>query len=549
MKKTKRVLKALHWCNYRHHVGKYANKGMGSAIRNNNIVFLDSEEGFHTAFYKKCSTEESLWKKVGSVLAENADTESTPSLEGKIIVAYNNAKAVIKATMEGERINFKLLDNEIKLEPTLYSPKYLRRVELETNSHSFYNMVPYNMGPYTFGIGIRWGKIGAEEEEQSTHTPMPSELFWLKYYQKLKEGYTDETEALHSEDEIIEDDFESDEDDTATQLYQKLIGFAKDAISDFDIEWVSSKPPYTYKQVQKCWNLWSEFGEVISKFKAIKGEPEADSAARLICEANAVVVKLIKIASPSFKRGVTVNSFTAKKAKKISQAIENIKKVSDEWEERIMAMDAVASKPKTVKGEKLEKMSPFGNVEVKEASDADFKHFQDLIASQQPKMTGMLKKVYLLDPKDRREKFETALADADDKTVKEVFHGSVNSNMVSLISSGGPTIHVSAANGRMFGNGSYWSSDFDKSLGYTSYRGSRWSHGDSATAYMLVGVIHYGKPYMIQNYSSGSTAEEETLKGGYDCCHALAGVGNLMRDEIITYDETHSYIEAILEIG
>lgn len=38
-------------------------------------------------------------------------------------------------------------------------------------------------------------------------------------------------------------------------------------------------------------------------------------------------------------------------------------------------------------------------------------------------------------------------------------------------------------------------------------------------------------------------------KGGYDVCHAKPESTVLLRDEIITYDEEHSYVQAVIMIG
>lgn len=538
-----------YWCHHRHQYGLKAR--VFKPKRDENISSVSINRKLIDAFYYSKNDESEFWKKVAKTVmpsVKNLGINHSLSVD----VQKGSNKAHISVTDNNAAVSIKLEDNGIKMTPSVFPQKKLRRVNIETNQHSFYDLSPFVLGKVTCGVGRSYGVIGDEENANYIFSPMPQELFWLKYYQKLSEGFTDETEALDDEEVIDWDDEESivpDEDNTAVALYQKLMVYAKEALAEFDIEWVSAKPPYTYKQVQKCWDLMAELGKTTSSFKQKNGESDSDAASRLISEANEIITDLIKIASPKFKRGVKVSSFMVKKAKTLDKAIDNIKATSDDWQNRILAMDAVASKPKTVKGKKVEIESPFGNIEVRKATDEEFKHFSDLIASQQPNMTGMLKKVYLLDPKDRKAKYEKALESSENKTEKELFHGSINSNMVSLISSGGPTIKCDAINGRMFGNGSYWSSDFDKSLGYTSYAGSRWSHGSSDTAFMLVGKVHYGNPYMIQNYINGANAEKATKKGNYDCCHATQGVGNLKRDEIITYDEDHSYVEAILEIG
>ena len=63
---------------------------------------------------------------------------------------------------------------------------------------------------------------------------------------------------------------------------------------------------------------------------------------------------------------------------------------------------------------------------------------------------------------------------------------------------------------------------------------------------MIVGRVHYGNPYFP--VSGVYDAEKEVKEGGYDCCHALPAASGFRKDEIITYDEDHSCVEAILKL-
>lgn len=541
MKKAKK-----YFVSARHRSGKYANKGFVKAQQFINIAVMRGKH-FSYSFHCTASTEEELWKPVAEILdsmSEVSAMDNSSKIEGDTVISFNGEEACISASVENGKVQYKCKYNNIGLKKSHYKMAKFRRVD-ENGSHRFYDLVPNNMGPMTLDIGVRFGNIGAETEGKTLGKPLPSCMYWIKYMQKLSEGYTDESDSFDD----IEDDLNllfgdskiiSDENDDAVDLYQKLVGFAEETLADFNINWLSNKAPYTKKQVDNCWKLWDQFSDIINT---------AADAEDLVRLANETICSLIKIAAPEFKKGVTVKSFLIKKVKSLKVAKEKAIDSLNDWENRIMAMQAVMAKPKTSGGKKLEVKSPFGNVDIRKATPFEFDHFKDLIATQQPHLTQMLKAVWIVTPYDRKKTYEEALTESENKTEREVFHGSVNSNMVSLLTSGGPTIRVNAANGRMFGNGSYWSDDFDKSLGYTSMRGSRWAGGSEGIAYMLVGKIHYGNPYMVYNYTDGSTCEQATKDGGFDCCHAVAGAGGLLRDEIITYDEEHSYVEAILEVS
>lgn len=47
----------------------------------------------------------------------------------------------------------------------------------------------------------------------------------------------------------------------------------------------------------------------------------------------------------------------------------------------------------------------------------------------------------------------------------------------------------------MFGYGTYFATKAQKSLGYTSLKGSCWASGDSSYAFMGLYDVAYGKPY------------------------------------------------------
>lgn len=489
--------------------------------------------------------EADLWKPVGKAL-----NQLTLDHETDISVSNGSKTTTLAVQMYNDKPVIKLISDNFHLPKSKYEKKSLRRVDAETNKKSFYDIIPNNMGPLTLDVGAHYGLLGtnAVEEGNVLHKPFPSQLYWWKYYQKLNEGYTDVTDYLDTDDEkkltvlFGRDDVpKADEESASVELYSQLIESARGYLDQqFRIDWLSSKPPYTKKQVDSCWKIMESAVKALNKAKK---KPKTDPK-QLSSEINRVIVDLLKIASPKFKKGTTVKSFLINDSGDLATVISDASVALTDWENRIQAMDAVAAVPVAAKTKRL---SPFGGVEVHKATAEEFKHMQDLIALHNPNEVHLLKEVYMLDCKKRTEAYEKALNAAENKTEKELFHGSITSNMVSLISAGGPTIHVSVANGRAYGNGSYWSSDFDKSLGYTSYSNSRWSHGQNAIAWMLVGRVHYGKPYFPKK--GIYDAEQDVKDGGYDCCHAMPYASGFRKDEIITYDEKHSCVEAILKFG
>lgn len=493
---------------------------------------------------KEIKNEEDLWKPIGEKISK-MDLSNETELE--IQDDQEELKIIIKINYfsdEAPSPSFKLIQNDFSyLEKPHYTKKSLRNVNLKENRKSFYDLVPNNMCGITIDSSARYGLLGTNAVfEGNVLKAFPSELFWIKYYQKLKEGYTDESDLIGDEESDVltslfgnKNQPKSDEDESAVELYQMLIGNTKDYLNEaLNVNWLSEKPPYTSRQISSCWKLYTKLGESVTE----------KNPKKLINKANKVIIDLLKIASPTFKQGMTVKSFLIKEdLSDIEEIKKQISTIGEYWENLINSMEAVASK--SIKEEK-ESVSIFGKTSVRRATSDEFKHMQDLISKKCPNHVSKLKEVFMLNNSERTKAYEDALEKAENKEEKELFHGSITSNMISLITAGGPTIHVYAANGRAFGNGSYWADDFDKSLGYTSYSGSRWAQGTSNSGYMLVCKVHYGKPYFPDRVN-GEESKKQVENGGYDCCHALASKIGFLKDEIITYDEEHSCIEAILK--
>ncbi len=127
----------------------------------------------------------------------------------------------------------------------------------------------------------------------------------------------------------------------------------------------------------------------------------------------------------------------------------------------------------------------------------------------------------------------------DDKQIVEVWHGSGQSNILSIMKTGlfcSPPSTAAIA-GKMFGNGVYGSKTASKSLGYTL---GRWGQGRSESGWLFVCDFAMGKPYYPTH--SGNIPQ------GYDSCWALPEKTGLLNDELIVYNEKRIKIKYLLEV-
>jgi len=127
-----------------------------------------------------------------------------------------------------------------------------------------------------------------------------------------------------------------------------------------------------------------------------------------------------------------------------------------------------------------------------------------------------------------------------DKNIVEVWHGSGQSNILSILKTGLFTSPPSTAAiaGKAFGNGVYGSQTASKSLGYSL---GRWGQGKGDSGWLFVCDFAMGKPYYATNCFSN-------LPSGYDSCWALPKNTSFLNDELIVYNEKQIKIKYLLEL-
>lgn len=431
--------------------------------------------------------------------------------------------------------SFKPVKNDIYLETSHYEKKMLRKIDEEQNIHLFYDLIPNNMGYMTIDVGARYGTIGEKglnriEDGEVLRPPMPSWMYWIQYAKLCAEGYQDMTDSLYDKDDdpvkkLFDDTQKQAEKQTsaAMVLAEHLRNAAVNALQDFQIDFLSNKLPWNRVQLKSCRKLYDSLHTCGS-----------------IAEMNEVLKKLIAIIGPTFdrKKGVTVASFLiAKKETQEDQKKEIAKKV-ELWEGYINAMEAVLGKPKSKNAE--ENVSPFGNISVEyadqETTDRILKEFR-----AKPNMDYT---VYVINAPDFRARFDAYCRENSITDIRELIHGSRTENWASIIMNGLLLNPNAPITGKAYGYGIYTARDFNKSFGYTNFRGSRWANGTGNAGYIGVYDTAYGKPYFPKGVHDYQKVVEE---GGYNCLDAKASYSGFCMDEIVFYREEALCIKYLIE--
>lgn len=439
----------------------------------------------------------------------------------------------------GENGTVQMICSGLRLTRTRYEKRYLTRVDPATNSYEFYKINPNNMGARTLSCGASYGRIGAEGRDLNSETvlksPYPSCMYWLKYYEKLNQGYQDMSDIMLEQDEELEKMFEKErdvEDDQSTlaaTLYNRLRQFAKDAVaSQVDVNFLSEKPPFTKRQVDSGWKILRSLGE-----------------SKSVDDFNAKLTKLLSISPRKVDRfrGQTIASYLAPAAKTPEEQQEIFASIIAREESLLQAMDAVVSTV-SARSTKETVISPFGNVEISEPTKEETQRVIERLSDQ---LKGKVKKVYRVVPNDQQLKFDTYLAEHNIQHVEMFWHGSRNENWISIIKKSLMLNPNAVITGKMWGNGIYFAPSSMKSWNYTSYHGTLYASGNAGTAFMGLYATAYGNPYFPDHLMQGTKAFLQQQNA--DCIHAKAEIAGLRNDEVIFFDEDAICLQYLVEFG
>ena len=128
--------------------------------------------------------------------------------------------------------------------------------------------------------------------------------------------------------------------------------------------------------------------------------------------------------------------------------------------------------------------------------------------------------------------------------VKELWHGTRTANLLSILKAGFqiPAANASHVNGRMFGNGVYFSDQSTKSLNYAY---GWWQGKVEDTCYMFLCDVAMGKTYTPKLWSPG----EALPKAGTDSTFARGALSGVANNEMIVYRTEQILPRFLVEFG
>ena len=164
---------------------------------------------------------------------------------------------------------------------------------------------------------------------------------------------------------------------------------------------------------------------------------------------------------------------------------------------------------------------------------------------------NQMKNVYKVVNNKTQVRFDKNFEKASVKKKRFYWHGSRNENWFNILQTG-LLIRPSGAvhTGSMFGDGIYFADKAQKSIGYSSLRGSYWAHGGDNKAFLALFDVHLGNQKEIIHHDSScyKLSDNVLKKDGYDSVFAKGGA-DLRNNEFIVYKPEQCTVSHLIEIG
>lgn len=398
-------------------------------------------------------------------------------------------------------------------------------------SNKFYNM--YEQSDGTF-IAL-YGRV--DSSCQRKEYPISKWDSTIRSKTNPKKGYKDVTHLFHEEESA--DEGES----TTAEIQDRVIKRVMDELQAFASNSVKANYNVSSRAVTQA--MIDEAQASVNKLSDMVKDSGCD-----VDEVNKELLHLYHIIPR--KMGNVNDYLIQRKTLSTSKDIEEVRKLIENEQD---TLDVMAGQVliNTKEDDEQESTSTQQDIlgmlglEMREATSDEIETVKRLMGPN----VGQFRAAYKVVNKATQKKYDANLAKADNKAEELFWHGSRNQNWLNIISTG-LLIRPSGAihTGSMFGDGIYFADKAQKSIGYTSLRGSYWASGSDNKAYLALFSVHVGEQKHIHrhDYSCYSLDREKLVREGKDSVFAHGGA-DLRNNEYIVYDSSQSTISFLVEIS
>ena len=401
-----------------------------------------------------------------------------------------------------------------------YKPIHLVMVAAGANNNKYYRLIPHG-DTWT----AEYGRVGCTPQTRT----YPKRQFNSKYNEKIRKGYVDQTDLVQDlitvEKPKGAPEYRPIDNPAISEIVERLQNMARKVISE---NYTVSSNKVTQAMVDEAQNILTGL-LTITDVKQFNDE-------------------LLKLFTTIPRKMGSVSSYIANKTEDFNKIIHREQDLLDVMKGQVVQKQVVE--------ETDEENTPVNEKTILETLGLEFNECNaDDIATIKVALGSCADKfrhAWKVKNIKTQTRFDDFVKDNHIKDVRLLFHGSRNENWWSIIQSGlvlRPTNAV--ITGKMFGIGTYYSPTARKSLGYTSLSGSYWAKGNSASGFMALMSVAYGKPYDVYSFNSDFyNLNYDRLQkkcSGANCLHAHAG-SMLRNDEIVVYKEEQSTIKYLIEL-
>ena len=412
--------------------------------------------------------------------------------------------------------------------------KYLQKVDGDANNNKMYIMRENNDGTFT----VTYGREGAAKPATKVY---PMHEWDSKLNEKLgnKKGYTDVTEyrsIVESTNTKKSGEFISNDKDvvdlitslqnyataqTATVYRSESKGVTQKQIDDaqkcLDNLSYSFKNHYTTKE----WSL-NMFNAELTKLYTVIPRKMSN-----------VADYLVKVDWEKEKIENLINDEQSNLDSMAGQVVQNTAQTTNDDSETNISKD--------------KSLLEILGLDVSLVTD---KNELKLIHEKAQNHAKRILRVFKIKNNFTEEKFDKQLTSAKHKKTDLLWHGSRAQNFWFILQQG-LKIRPSGSvyTGSMYGDGIYFATESDKSMGYTD--NGRWVNGQArGKVYMALFNVHLGNQKIINKHDSScySLCLKNIQKDGHDSVWAKKGV-SLMRDELIIYESAQMTIKYLVEFS
>lgn len=505
------------------------------------------KQGTHTFDFD--GSENGLYQKLGELFKWIPAPDTISVLVGTRTVIID--RALGKFGQPFNKISYSDLEG---LTPSILPWKLLKKIDDAKNIYNQYEMIPHNLGNRTMSFSESAGRIGAIQTDinrikLSNYQNDPL-LFWIKYYDRLAEGYVDFTEMseqnlpdapiLGQKQKKARAEIVQSAITPAYELYKTLLQAAEEfVVEQLEPGLLEQKAPFTEIQIEKAREIWNTLG----KSKNVE-------------QFNSKVKKILALAPRRIDayHGQTVKSYLAQEVADPDKQQEIYAAIIEREDALIQSMEAILLSRKSGKPEEVVSRV-FEGITISQATKEEVDKLKNTMFnadSASKNLKKHVKRVWKIDDPRQNKKFDAYVNERKVCGTKYLFHGSRTQNWISIINNSLMLNPNAQINGKAFGYGIYFALSADKSFGYTSASwGNRYNSDAGSCGYMGVYETAYGKSAnsgIVHDYS-----QEWMDKNGYDCLHYHAGGSDgtysFVRDEIVFYSESAMTIRYLIEFG